>query len=174
MIPLERLIASALGELAADDDAEIEGHVLSCSSCAAAYAGLLRLGPALAALVRGGHCYMAVTPLLVERLERERLVTRRYRLAPGEVVPCTVGADDLYSLTTLEADLSDFERVDLLRGDARVPDVPFEPTCVRTLSPADALRRLPTMRLPLRLVAVTADGDRPIAEYTLSHTAFAG
>lgn len=175
MIALERLAACALGELHADAESEVEEHVLSCGRCAAVYASFVRLGRSVAALVQAGGASMVAPRTIVEALEREGLVSRRYVLAPGAVVPCTVGADDIYSLTTFEADLSGIERVDMIRGTQRIDDVPFEPSgTVRLITSCELIRALPSMKLPFRLVAVRPDGsEKVLAEYTLDHTAFA-
>jgi len=172
---VERLVASALGELAADEDAEVEEHVLSCGHCAAIYASLVRLGPAIAHLVGDGGATMPITRTLVERLEHEGLITRRYELTSAAVVPCAVGADDIYSLTTYHVNLAGVSRVDLIRAGQRLSDVPFDAVRGRVymLSRAEALRMLPTTKLPIRLVAVEASGERTLGEYTLDHTAFA-
>jgi hypothetical protein len=172
MIAIECLLAGALGELDGDVEREVDEHILSCGSCAATYTSLVRLGPEIAALVRAGNASMPITRTLADRLEREGLVTRRYLLTPGAIVPCTVGAEDIYSLTTLEADLSKAQRVDLIRGEQRISNVPFDGGAVRLLTSAEVIRSVPTMKLPFRLVAVDAGGhDRLIAEYTLDHTA---
>jgi hypothetical protein len=171
VIALDRLAMAALGEL---DDDEVEEHVLACSRCAAIFASFVRLGPAIAELVRGGGVSVVATASLVDRFERESLVSRRYVLAPGSTVPCAVGADDVYSCTTLEADLSGVGRVDLVRGPTRIADVPFDARGVRLLTRSDFLRTLPSMKIPFRLIAVEPGAERTIAEYTLDHTAFAG
>jgi hypothetical protein len=61
-----------------------------------------------------------------------------------------------------------------VRGDTRIPDVPFDAAGVSTISPAVELRKLPTVAIPIRLIAVSDAGERMIAEYTMSHTAYAG
>ena len=173
MIAVERLIASALDELSADAQAEVEEHVLSCGHCAALYAWFLRLGPAVDELVRSGTVGMPVTRSLAQRLDADGLITRRYVLEPGKPVPCTVGPEDVYSLTTYHVDLAGVSRVDLIRAGQRIPDVPFDVEAGRVymLSGADALRSLPSMRLQLQLVSVDESGDRTLGDYVLDHTA---
>ena len=115
-----------------------------------------------------------VTRTLVDRLEAEHLITRRYVLAPGSVMPCTVGSDDIYSLSRFHTDFSGVTRVDLVRGTQRLPDIPFDAAagCVYLLTPARMLLMLPTMKLPLALIAVSSDsGERTLATYTMDHTA---
>jgi hypothetical protein len=173
MIALDRLISCARGELSGDAEQEVEEHVLSCSRCALRYASFLRLGPAIAELVRGGGVTMPVTRALAERLDAEGLISRRYELEPGTAVPCTVGPDDVYSLTTYHVDLAGVSRVDLVRFGQRVPDIPFDADAGRVymLTRAEVLRTLPTMRVPLQLVAVEAEGERTLGDYVLDHTA---
>jgi hypothetical protein len=174
MIAVDRLLSSALGELDPRADLEVEEHVLSCGSCATKYAAFVRLGPAIAQLVRSGSAMMPVTRTLAERLGAEGLISRRYVLEPGKIVPCAVGADDVYTLTTYHADLTGVSRVDLVRTGGRLEDVPFDASEGRfyMVVNCDFLRTLPSMKLPLRLVAVDAGGERTIGEYTLDHTAF--
>lgn len=173
MIALDRLIASALGELSGDAEMEVEEHVLSCSRCARRYGSLLRLGPGIAQLVRSGEALMPVTRALAERLEAEGLISRRYELEPGRAVACTAGPADIYSLTSYHVDLTGASRVDLVRPGQRLSDVPFDADAGRVymLLRADALRALPSMRIALRLIAVDDDSERTLGEYVLDHTA---
>jgi hypothetical protein len=173
VIAIEQLLASALGEASEAEEAIVEEHVLSCSECAARYATFVEIGLALRELVEGVALQMPVTRSLLDRLDAAGLITRRYVLAPGATVPCGVGAHDLYSLVRLEADFTGVSRVDLFYGPQRLPDVPFDASggAVYTVNPAALLRTLPTMEIPLRLVAVEDGVDRPLGDYTLSHRA---
>jgi hypothetical protein len=173
MIAIDRLVASAIGELTGDADAEVEEHVLSCGACAARYAFFVRLGPAIAELVRGGAVTMPISRALAEQLDARGLITRRYVLEPDKPVPCTIGPDDIYSLTTYSVDLQGVSRVDLIRGDQRLPDVPFDAAAGRVymLTSAQVLRQVPSMRLHLRLLAVDEAGERTLGTYLLDHTA---
>jgi len=176
VIALEQLIASALGEVDGDEADRIDEHVLSCGVCAEVYAILVRLGPALAALVRSGETMMPVTRSLVDRLAEAGLITRRYALAPGSVTPCAVGASDVYTLTTYEVDLTGVGRLDLERQGQRHADLPFDADAGRLymLSRADQLRALPSLTIHLRLIDVKSDGtERVLGMFTLEHTGFA-
>jgi len=175
VIAVDRLIACALGELASEAADEVEEHVLSCSACAAMYASFVRLGPAIRALVHDGGAMLPATRALVEAADAAGLVTRRYVLTPGSVVPCTVNATDIYSLTTYEGlDLEGVLRLDFIRAGTRIADVPFDAQAGRLymLTRAETLRTLPTVKLPIQLVAVEGSNERTIAEVTLDHTAF--
>src|SRR5205085_7724631 len=120
VIDIDRLIASVFDDLEPADEIAVEEHILSCSACAHIYHGLVRTGRSVAELVRHGSVSMPITAALAERVEREGLVSRRYRLTAGAIVPCAVGADDVYSLTTLEGDFSGAARIDLIRGVERI------------------------------------------------------
>jgi hypothetical protein len=175
VIAADRLIACALGELAGDAADEVEEHVLSCGACAAKYASFVRLGPAIRALVRDGDATVPATRALVDAAEAAGLVTRRYVLTPGAVVPCTVDAHDIYSLTIYEGlDLAGVSRLDVVRPGGRLVDVPFDARAGRLymLTRGEMLRALPTMKLQIQLVSVESGGDRTVAEVTMDHTAF--
>lgn len=177
MIAFELLLGSALGELDDADEARVEEHVVSCDACAARFASLVRLGPAIGLLMRSGRAVMVATRSLVEQLEREHLITRRYELSPGQIVPCTVSAADIYSLSTFHADLTGVTRVDLVGWRGRFEDVPFdrERGCLYALTSSAALRPLPSVKIPFRTIAVAPDGgEHTLGDYTLDHTAFAG
>ena len=169
MIDLDRLISCALG---GDDDA-VEEHVLGCSECAARFATFVRLGPALAAAIRAGNLGFVATRAVVDVLERERLITRRYHLTPGAIVPCSLGPADLFSLLEIEADLTGASRVDLARGGEHFADIPFDRTAGRVyvIAPSTVVRRLPTMKISFRLFAIDGSAERTLGEYTLDHTA---
>ncbi len=166
MIDIDRLIACALGE----DDAAVEEHVLACSACAARFAAFVRLGPAIAELVRAGAGGCVATRSLVDKLEAERLISRRYALAPGSVVACTVGADDIYSLCVFAVPAT-APRVDLVRVSGRLADIPVDAGHVYLVTPSALIRTLPSMKLPFQLIVVEPGGERTLAEYTLDHTA---
>lgn len=167
MIDDAQLIAFALG----DDDAA-EEHVMACTRCANRVASLLRIGPALAALVRSAELSIPITPSLLGQLEAAGLVSRRYVLAPDTSAPCTIGATDLYSITRFEADFTGVTRVDLINPVQRLSDVPFSDGAVLTAVSGHLLRTLPTQTIPFSLVAVEPAGDRVLGTYTLHHTAY--
>jgi hypothetical protein len=180
VIAFERLVMLARGELAEPDAAETEEHVLACTGCANVLEQLLDLGERLGALVRAGAGGMLAGPEIVGLLEREKLVTRSYRIPPGSAVACTVDARDLYTAIHLTADLHGIARIDLVHEAPsrtyRVNDVPFTAGVgeIVFVQPGVYLRTLPTERKTLRLLAVDDAGERVIGEYVLEHTAFGG
>ncbi len=178
MIELELLESHALGELSDEEAARVDEHVLSCGACAATLERLLLIGDAVAALVRGGELTFPVTRELAGALSRAGLVSRSYRVAPSRSVACSVAAEDVYALTTLEADLGAVERVDLVRdlptGRSRLEDVPFDAAAglVQFAVRSDHLRTFPSTRIRLELLAVAPSGERTLGEYFLDHTGY--
>ncbi len=177
MIALARLIAFALDELDEADAATLDEHILACTTCATTLTRLISLGPAVHALIATGQVPFAAPTSLVQHLDRAGLVSRTYRLRPGESLPCAVGVTDIYAATHLEADLSQVDRVDLVRvtpvGDVRLEDVPFDRDrgVVSLINPSAVIRTYPTMQIRMRLVAVDGGADRVLGEYTLEHRA---
>lgn len=177
MIPFDVLARLALGDLDTGDEAAAEEHVLSCTQCARVLERLVMAGVAVRALLACGGSQVFVTSALVERLDAAALITRRYALSPGSIVPCAVDANDVYELTTLAADLEEATRVDVELGGQRHVDVPFERErgTVSLLASGEWLRALPSRKIPIRAIAVgEAGSERVLAEYVLDHTAFGG
>jgi hypothetical protein len=179
VIAFERLAMLALGELPEDQRPEVEEHVLGCDHCASVLEALLDLGEVLPRVVRDGVVRMLPGRALVELLDREHLVTRRYRLDAGGQVACTVDAKDIYTAMHLGGvDTRGVKRIDWLYGSPssqyRLEDIPFQPgdSEIVFVQPATYLRTLPTERKTIRLIAVDDAGERVLCEYTLNHTAF--
>lgn len=174
MIAIDRLVACAVDELPEDEAREVEEHVLGCTPCAALFERLVALGDALRELVRAGAASFVATRGLVDRLDAARLLSRRYELGPGAIVPCSVGAADIYSCVRFAADLSGVTRVDVERGATRLTDVPFEANegAIYLVTSSALIRTFPTAKLAFRLIAVDARGERPLGQYTLDHTGF--
>ena len=179
MIAFELLVRLACGDLTGDEESSVEEHVLDCTECARTLEGLVVVGDAVrTALVSGEHRVRLIgTTAMVERLDAAGLLSRRYALAPGSVVPCGVTSKDVYSMAKLEADLRDAVRIDLEINGHRIPDLPFEAESGRVLlvTPATEIRTLPTMKLGFRMFTFDKDGrERLAGEYTLDHTAWDG
>jgi hypothetical protein len=177
MIELDKLMALALGELEGAELDHVELHVLSCSSCARTLERLVQLGQATRELLRSGGVHSFVLPDSVRRLDALGLISRRYRLAPADVVPCSVGSADVYVLTELVADFRSATRVDLVTrtpaGEKREHDVPFdaESGLVAYVASAAVLRQYPSMQLLLELRAVEGESERVLGSYILNHDA---
>lgn len=178
MIPFETLVAWVTGEVADADLLAVEEHLLGCEPCARTAGVLLELQDGIAALVRTSALILRGHREVVRRAEEEGLVTRRYRLRPSEVVPCTVAAGERFTLMEYLVDPGKTARIDLIAtlpggGEERLSDVPYDPDAgvVRILHPASELLLLPTARVPIRLVAGDGPGERILGTYTLDHRA---
>jgi hypothetical protein len=175
VIEIDRLIAHALGDLDAADAELVDEHVLACGACATIFERLLSIGDGVRALVGAGAVPFVATRGFVAALERAKLISRSYAIAPGQIVPCTVGAADIYSATTLHGDLRGVVRLDLERragpSTERVEDVPFDPESgqITLITSSAFLRTLPSTRVSIRLFG----DDRLVGDYLLDHTAMA-
>ncbi len=172
---LPTLIAYWLGELDPADEAALEEHYLGCADCATRLAEV----EALAAGVRGafgaGRVGAVLAPAFVDRLRSSGVRLREYRVPRNGSVNCSVGPEDQVLLSRLEAPLEGLERVDAVRVDGdmhRLEDVPFDAARGEVvLAPSIAhMRTLPAHRQVWRLVAVGAEGERVIGEYTFNHS----
>lgn len=180
-IALEALIAYWFGELSPPAEALIEEHFLGCPYCAWRLEQLAALASGIRAAVRDGAVRAIITRPFLEHMKRQGMRIREYRLASGESVACTIRLDDDAVVGRMQAALAGVRRVDALErldlGDgvvrqSRLEDVPFDPDAgeVLALPSAAALKKLPAHTFMIRLVAVDDAGERPLGEYTFSHT----
>ena len=169
------------GELEASDARRVERHLLSCGSCSARAELLPAVAEGLRSLVRKGRVPAVLSPIVVERLQRDGRRIREYRVAPGGSVQCTVAPDDDVVLARLAVDLAGVARVDLVRRvndepEVRLVDLPFDPAAVELIfaPPTDVLVASPAGVERMRLLAVGPQGDRLLGEYTFNHTPWPG
>lgn len=162
-----------------EDAADLERHLFACEECADALGSVAALGEAIRGLGREARIRGGVVPEVLDRLEREGRVIRRYRADAGEHIHCTAGAEDDLVVLELSAELNGIDRVDLLycsddgtllERATRLPVV--KGRRVAWAEPGEKIRALPTGVFRVRLVSVEAAGERQIAQYTLHHTAF--
>jgi hypothetical protein len=178
-IPLEALVDYWLDDRPPEEPSGIEEHLFGCEQCSGTLESLAALGDAVRRLGHEGRLRGGLGPSLLDRLERDGRVIRRYRAAAGGHIHCTAGADDDLVVLELAADLVGVERVDLLHLAAdgtllqRVPQLPvIGGREVVWASPGDVIRSLPTAVMLVQLMAVEPQGERLLGEYTLHHTAY--
>jgi anti-sigma factor RsiW len=167
-----------LAELPPGEESAVEEHLFACEDCSRSLQSIMALIEAIRALARQGNLGMIVTREFLDRLAREGLRTREYRAHPGGTVHCTVTPHDDLLIGRLAADLSGIGRVDLALCDPsgaerqRLRDIPFRagPGEVMLNYPIGLARQLGPDVLVMKLVAVTPQGDRVLAEYTFNHT----
>ena len=178
-IPFAALVDYWLDPRPPEEPSGIEEHLFGCAECSASLEAVAALGDAVRRYGRDGRLYGGLSPSLLDLLQRDGRVLRRYRAATGGHIHCTAGADDDLVVLELEADLADVERVDLLHLAAdgtligRVRQLPvIGGREVAWASPGDVIRSLPTSIMFVRLMAVEPEGERLVGEYTLHHTAY--
>lgn len=167
-----------LADLSPSEEEAVEQHLLDCDECSGRLRGVIGLAERVRAVARGGTLRVVVTDAFLNRLVQEGLRVREYRVSPGGGVACTVTAEDDLVVGRFVAPLGGVERVDLAQYDAegrelqRFRDLPFDPTAGEVLFTArtDVLRTLPATVQRYRLIAVEADGEHVLAEYTFAHT----
>lgn len=177
-IPFATLVEYWFGELAPQDEQRLEEHLLDCSQCSERLGELAQLGAGISAAFRRGAVRAVVSPALLAKMKSEGLRVREYRLAPGAVVQCAIGAEDDAVIGRLQAPLAGVTRIDLARLDAtgevrlRLPDIPFDPAAGEVLfcPSAARLRKEPAHTDIVRLIAVDETGERALGDYTFVHT----
>lgn len=176
-VPWETLIAYWLGELAPGAEAGVEEHYLGCAECSRRLEELAALARRLGSTARESGVDMAVDDAFVRRLTRDGLRVREYRVPPGGAVDCTATAEDDFVVGRLEAPLAGVQRVDMVVLDpagniqSRQEDLPFVAASGSVLyCPGIVKLRTVAFTLRLRLLAVDAQGERPLGDYTFNHT----
>jgi hypothetical protein len=176
-IAFASLVDYWLGERADEREQALEDHFFACGHCTERLEELARLGAGVRAAFRSGAVHAVVSAPFLDKLKREGVRVREYRLAPGESVNCTVGADE-FVISRLSADLAGVKRLDVFEdiddGKLRLAmhDVPFDAAAGEVLvcPPPALLRKLPAHVGRVRLVAVDEAGSRTLGEYTFNHS----
>jgi len=174
----EDLLAYWLGELEPTAEAGIEEHYLGCGQCSRRLARLVALAREVQAAARQSDVAMVISDRFVRRLSEDGMRVREYRVPRNGSVDCTVTPDDDFVVGRLEAPLAGVQRVDVvtLGSDGAIQahqqDVPFRPESGGVvLSPSiNMLRALPDCVMRFRLLAVGADGESTLGDYTFNHS----
>ena len=170
------LLAWWLDELAEADANEVEEHLFGCDACAARLRELSGLRAAMRGALLHGQFGTAVSPQFIQRLKASGLRVREYRVATGGSVACTVAPQDDLAVSHLEVSLAGVRQLDLVfedeRGQQRAAHIPFDAAAneVTFIPPVAVLRRLNVASQRMKLLAVTADSERLLGEYTFNHS----
>lgn len=166
------LVAYWLGELDDAAEAALEEHYLGCAECGERLAEVEALADGVHRAFDAGHVRAVLAPAFVDRLRARGLRVREYRVPRNGSVNCGVGPEDDVLLSRLEVSLAGIERIDLIAGDHRLEDIPFDPASgeVVVVPGIAHIRTMPAHRQVLRLVAVGEDGERVLGEYTFNHS----
>src|SRR5262245_4911346 len=81
--PLPRLIAYWLGELADEDESNLEEHLFACAACTARLERLVQLASAIRSEFRAGNLSSVVSAEFIRRLQAAGLRVRQYEIQPG-------------------------------------------------------------------------------------------
>jgi hypothetical protein len=163
---------------AAEADA-VEGHLFECDGCGDRLREVVDLSEGLRTLARSGSLRVVVGDGLVQHAVDAGLRVRQYAFAPGQVVPCTVSADDDLLIARLTADLTGATRVDLSFFDPhgverqRMTDIPVRSGAGSVLLQESITfaKASPSTTMIARLLAVDEQGgERLLGEYTFQHT----
>ena len=173
MRPFAELVEYWFGE---GDDPALEEHLFGCADCTARLEELAALGAGIRSAFRRGALHAVLPRAFVERLEREGLKLRQYRVPAGGSVDCTIADEDDFVVSRLQAPLAGVERLDLVLqasdGEAHtLQDIPFDPAAGEVLvvpSPG-RLRARGAFTERARLVSAGAGGAKDLGEYTFVH-----
>lgn len=161
------------------DESPLEAHLLACGECAGRLAWIVGLADAIPDLVRRGEAMVVLTAAMLERLAAGGMRIREYRLGAGGSVNCTIAPADDLVVARLAAPLAGVDRLDFVfsspGGPAhRLEDIPFDPSSgeVVVAQRTPRLRALGCSTEVARLVAVGAQGEAVIGEYTFNHSPF--
>lgn len=178
-IAFATLVDYWLDDRPAGEPSDIEEHLFGCPQCSSELEAVATLGEAVRQLGQEGRLRGGLGPSLLDRLEQDGCVIRRYRAAAGGHIHCTAGPHDDLVVLELAADFAGLEHVDLLHlaADgtllARLPQLPvIGGREVVWATPGDLVRSLPTSVMSVRLMAVEGERERLVGEYTLHHTAY--
>jgi hypothetical protein len=166
------------GGLTVQQSDAIEEHIFSCAACATRLDAVAAMAGSITSLARQGRISGIISRGTLNRLQRDGVRLRIYSLAPGDVVPCAVFADDDLVVTALRGNFAGIDAVTLsVTGLAPLPDVVLEDVPVTAAegellwaAPGSLIRKMPTSRVTFTLTAGRASGPN-ISEYVLDHTA---
>ena len=170
-----QLLAYWLDELGETDATKLEEQLFACAQCSARLRELLELREAVERAFSDSRFATAVTPEFIERLRKSGLLLREYRVEPGGSTYCTMGPQDDFVVSRLQAPLAGVGQVDIVIDDGdtqyRAMRVPFtaEANEVTVIPPVAVLRNLKFATQRMRLYAVTPSSERLLGEYTFNH-----
>jgi hypothetical protein len=169
---LATFLAYRVGELDPSSEAELEQHYLGCEQCSARLGEIEAIASGVRRVFSAGAIGAVLAPAFAEQLRASGTRIREYHVEANGSVNCSVAPEDDLLLSRLQAPLQGVTRVDLVVGDLRFEDVPFDASSGEVvLTPGtEHIRGMPAHRLIMRLVAVDAQGERVLGDYTFDHT----
>lgn len=164
-----------LGELPPAREAEVEERLFEDTETARRLEVVARIGEGVGRLVRSGGVTATATAETLDRLDAQGVSVRTYRLAPGEVVPCSIASEDFVAVR-LSGVFGDVTAVDIdlearLEGQPprteHLPELPVDRSAgeLVLLYAGDVIRSFPRAQFTYR---VRAQG-RDLGEFHLDH-----
>jgi len=159
----------------------LEDHFFGCAACADRIASLERLRAAVAGAARRAEVAANVNAAFLERVARDGLTLREYRIRASESVPCTAGPEDLVVVRLaadygeveefeVDAELHDLERETVTPLPARDVVVDRALDEVILVFPGELVRSYPRSRWILRLRGAGVGGRFEIGPFVMDHT----
>ena len=166
------LLAYWAGELGESREGELEQHYLGCEQCAARLAEIDAIASGVRRVFSAGTIGAVLASAFTERLRATGTRIPEYRVEANGSVNCSVAPEDDLLVSRLQAPLQGVNRVDLVVGDLRFEDVPFDAASGEVvLTPGtEHIRGMPAHHLVMRLLAVDPGGERVLGDYTFNHT----
>ncbi len=180
-VPAETLLDHLLGELPADASERFEEHLFGCVDCAARLEALERLRAAVSASARAAEVALNADEALLERLARDGLTRREYRIPAGGTVLCQAGPEDLVVVRLagdvhdvrdlrLDAEVLDLERDSAVDLPVREVVADRERDEVILVFPGEVIRGYPRSRWTMRLHGEGPAGPAEVGTFVMDHT----
>lgn len=173
---LANLIDYWIGDLDQVSAERIEAHVFECRECADRLAEIATLGAAVKEAVSGARIHSIVTDGILNKFARDGLRMRTFSAEPGTFVPCAVWPEDDLIVTRLKGDFTGYEQLTVvlkaIEGAelSRDEDIPLAGAReIIMVASAAQLRKLPLMRLQIRVSGTRNGLEQTIGEYGLEH-----
>jgi hypothetical protein len=176
---VEELIAYWCGELLPEREREIEEQLFEDEETSRRLENIVRLGDGIRDLMRSGRLASPATVELLEQLKRANVAVRSYRIGPGEVVPCTIAAEQLMAIR-LHGVFEGIREVEVemrgvLDGEPIPPErlsVPVDQSHAEVvlLYPGERIRALPRSTFTYQVTTTGSGGPVELATFHLDHT----
>lgn len=177
----ETLLDYLLGELTAEAAERLEEHLFACGECAGRLEVLESLRAAVSQAARAAEVAVNADEHLLDRLARDGLSRREYRIPAGGTVFCKAGPEDLV-VVRLAAEYHDVRD---LRLDAEVVDLEHDSAVdlpgrevvadaerdeVILVFPGQVIRGYPRSRWTMRLRGEGPGGPAELGTFVMDHT----
>lgn len=177
----EALLEYVLGELPEEAAERLEEHLFGCAECADRLEVLESLRAAVSQAARTAEVALNADEDLLDRLERDGLTRREYRIPAGGTVLCQAGPEDLVVVRLageyhgvrdlrLDAEVVDLERDSAIELPVREVVADRGRDEVILVFPGQAIRGHPRSRWTMRLRGEGPGGPAEVGTYVMDHT----